>query len=169
MTSPSVLFFIFIMKQKLTHWGCLMPNGIRARCMLFLGVGIWQPEQVPSSGPLFTKKMLPYQYRDSHYKPETVVRPSEVYHGDPYTRKTASSQWIEALENANQCLPWSLLVSFLGIVTWRWLLRTPTIPHSHVIFVNTVKLCTLSVNQNKAFTSIWLILEAWLTLPHCRC
>ena len=27
-------------------------------------------------GPLFTKKMPSYQYRDSHYKPETVVRPS---------------------------------------------------------------------------------------------
>ena len=27
-------------------------------------------------GPLFTKKAPSYQYRDSHYKPETVVRPS---------------------------------------------------------------------------------------------
>ena len=27
-------------------------------------------------GPLFTKKTPSYQYRDSHYKPETVVRPS---------------------------------------------------------------------------------------------
>ena len=26
--------------------------------------------------PLFTKKTPSYQYRDSHYKPETVVRPS---------------------------------------------------------------------------------------------
>ena len=43
------------------------------------------------SGPLFTKKTPSYQYRDSHYKPETVVRPSKVYHGNPYTRKTASS------------------------------------------------------------------------------
>ena len=42
-------------------------------------------------GPLFTKKTPSYQYRDSHYKPETVVRLSEVYNGDPYTRKTASS------------------------------------------------------------------------------
>ena len=29
-----------------------------------------------ASGPLFTKKTPSYQYRDSHYKPETVVRPS---------------------------------------------------------------------------------------------
>ena len=27
-------------------------------------------------GPLFTKKTPSYQYRDSYYKPETVVRPS---------------------------------------------------------------------------------------------
>ena len=27
-------------------------------------------------GPLFTKKTPSYQYRESHYKPETVVRPS---------------------------------------------------------------------------------------------
>ena len=26
-----------------------------------------------------------YQYRDSHYKPETVVRLSQVYNGDSYT------------------------------------------------------------------------------------
>ena len=28
------------------------------------------------SGPLFTKKTQSYQHRDSHYKLETVVRPS---------------------------------------------------------------------------------------------
>ena len=28
------------------------------------------------SGPLFTKKTQSYQYRDSYYKIETVVRPS---------------------------------------------------------------------------------------------
>ena len=42
-------------------------------------------------GPLFTKKTPFYQYRDSHYKPETVVRPSSVYNKNPYTRKAASS------------------------------------------------------------------------------
>ena len=30
----------------------------------------------PAPGPLFTKKTPFYQYRDSHNKPETVVRPS---------------------------------------------------------------------------------------------
>ena len=29
-----------------------------------------------STEPLFTKKTPSYQYRDSHYKPETVVGPS---------------------------------------------------------------------------------------------
>ena len=29
-----------------------------------------------SAGPLFTRKTPSYQYRDTHYKPETVVRPS---------------------------------------------------------------------------------------------
>ena len=43
------------------------------------------------SGPLFTKKTLSYGYRDPHYKPKTVVRPSQVYNGNPYTDKTASS------------------------------------------------------------------------------
>ena len=52
--------------------------------------GWWAITQT-SSGPLFTKKTPSYQYRDSHYKPEMVVRPSKVYNSDPYTRKTASS------------------------------------------------------------------------------
>ena len=32
-----------------------------------------------------------YRYRDSQYKPKTVSRPSQVYNGNPYTDKTASS------------------------------------------------------------------------------
>ena len=51
------------------------------------------------SGPLFTKKTPCYQYRDPHYKPKTVWRPSQIYNGNSYTRKTVSSQWIEALVN----------------------------------------------------------------------
>ena len=54
----------------------------------FFGVG---HQASMGLGPLFTEKMPSYQYRDSHYKPETVVRPSQVYNGDPYTRKMASS------------------------------------------------------------------------------
>ena len=37
-------------------------------------------------GPLFTEKMPSYRYRNPHYKPETVVRPSQVYNGDSYSR-----------------------------------------------------------------------------------
>ena len=43
------------------------------------------------SGPLFTKKTPSYGYRDPHDKPKTVWRPSQVYNGNPYTDKTASS------------------------------------------------------------------------------
>ena len=36
-----------------------------------------KPSLLPNyPGPLFTKKTPSYQYRDSHYIPETVVRPS---------------------------------------------------------------------------------------------
>ena len=45
----------------------------------------------PLSGPLLTKKTPSYGYRDPHDKPKTVWRPSQVYNGNPYTDKTASS------------------------------------------------------------------------------
>ena len=45
----------------------------------------------PDPGPLFTKKTPSYGYRDPHNKPKTVWRPSQVYNGNPYTDKTASS------------------------------------------------------------------------------
>ena len=51
----------------------------------------FQNSVVIQPGPLFTKKMLPSEYRDPHYKPKTVWRPSQVYNGNPYTDKTASS------------------------------------------------------------------------------
>ena len=38
---------------------------------------------------LFTKKTPCYGYRDPHYKPKTVWRPSQVYNGNPYTDKTS--------------------------------------------------------------------------------
>ena len=44
-----------------------------------------------SPGPLFTKKTPSYGYRDPHDKPKTVWLPSQVYTGNPYTDKTASS------------------------------------------------------------------------------
>ena len=60
-----------------------MPLWTYDHLMTVLIVTMWFPipmrhylllNQVP--GPLFTKKTPSYQYRDSHYKPETVVRPS---------------------------------------------------------------------------------------------
>ena len=47
-------------------------------------------------GPLLTKKTSPYGYRNSHYKPKTVWRPSQVYNGNAYTNNTMSSSSIEA-------------------------------------------------------------------------
>ena len=61
-------------------------------------------------GPLFTKKTPSYGYMDPHYKTETVWRPSQVYDGNPYTDKTASSQWIET--------PVSVLVSVPLMSPW---------------------------------------------------
>ena len=42
-------------------------------------------------GTLFIKKTPFYGYRDPHYKPKAVWRPSQVYNGSRYTDKTASS------------------------------------------------------------------------------
>ena len=44
-----------------------------------------------SPGPLVTKKTPYYGYRDPYNKPKTVWWPSQVYNGNPYTDKTASS------------------------------------------------------------------------------
>ena len=54
-------------------------------------------------GPLFTKKTPSYGYRDPHYKPKTVWRPSQVYNGNSYTdrgpgltrRRELVSFWFE--------------------------------------------------------------------------
>ena len=47
-------------------------------------------------GHLLTKKTSPYGYRNSHYKPKTVWRPSQVYNENAYTNNTMSSSSIEA-------------------------------------------------------------------------
>ena len=56
---------------------------------------LWRCEDVveynSGPGPLFTKKTPSYGYRDPHYKPKTVWRPSQVYNGNPHTDKTVSS------------------------------------------------------------------------------
>ena len=60
------------------------PSHYLHQCWLNNNEVQWQ-----SSGPLFTKKTPSYGYRDPHDKP--VWRPSQVYNGNPYTDKTASS------------------------------------------------------------------------------
>ena len=67
---------------------CVYVNGISMCMCMFMCMGLVKKSN--TSGPLSTKKTPSCWYRDSHYKPETVVRPSEVYNGDSYTRKTAS-------------------------------------------------------------------------------
>ena len=52
--------------------------------------------------PLFTNKTQSYWYKDSHYKPETVIRPSQIYNGDSYTHNIA--WWLEAQDWVKACL-----------------------------------------------------------------
>ena len=68
-----------------TSWMCCIMLGSARRAWTFLKVRVTTKSHNRSrfnitgeqtSGPLFTKKTPSYQYRDSHYKPETVVRPS---------------------------------------------------------------------------------------------
>ena len=46
-------------------------------------------------GLLLTKTTPSYWYRLPQCKPETVWRPSQVYHGNPHTNKTVPSQRID--------------------------------------------------------------------------
>ena len=65
----------------------IAPVGART----FVGTDMTEIEPRIYTGPLFTKKMPSYGYRDPHHKPKTVWRLSQVYFGNPYTDKTASS------------------------------------------------------------------------------
>ena len=46
--------------------------------------------------PWFNIKMLSYQYRKSHCRDKTILRPSYLHNGISYTGKTASLYWIGA-------------------------------------------------------------------------
>ena len=48
-----------------------------------------------SGPPLFTKKTPSYGYRDPHYKPKTVWRPSQVYNGNPYSLFSDLRPWTK--------------------------------------------------------------------------
>ena len=74
----------------------MAANLSRPHCVnLKLCNDIKQIHYLQSSGLIFTKKTPSYGYGNPHYKPKTVWWPSQVYNGNPYTNKTASSQWIE--------------------------------------------------------------------------
>ena len=47
------------------------------------------------AGRTFTKTS-PSRYTYSHHKPETIVKPSEVFNGDSYIHKKVSFYWIKA-------------------------------------------------------------------------
>ena len=47
---------------------------------------------------LFGKKMF-YMYRNPHYKPEMVWRPSQVYNGNPYTNKRCLLNTLRPRQN----------------------------------------------------------------------
>ena len=73
-----------------------------------------------------------YSYRDSHYKPETVVRPSQFYNVDSYTRKTASFWWIKALRQL-LCDVYKLIIA--NSLQWR---------HMSLNTSQTTGICTLN-------------------------
>ena len=65
----------------------ILPISFR---VLLLRTGAIMRCKWSNHGLLFTKEAPSYWYRDSHCKPKTVVRPSQVYNGYTYTRTTAS-------------------------------------------------------------------------------
>ena len=72
------LTFEFCLKRRVTYWGRGSGVGgvlstLRIRILSLYQMIQWT---ISHHGPLFTNKTPSYQYRDSHYKPETVVRPS---------------------------------------------------------------------------------------------
>ena len=50
-------------------------------------------------GPLITKKTPSCRHRDPHNEPKLFWRPSQVYNGNPYTNKTASSYCMMTSSN----------------------------------------------------------------------
>ena len=50
-----------------------------------------------NSGPWFNIKMSSYQYRESHYRDKTILRPSYLHNEIPYTGKMTSLYWINPL------------------------------------------------------------------------
>ena len=62
----------------------------------------------------FNTKMLSYQYSNSHYKDETVIRPSYLYNGNFHMGKTTSLYWI-SLKTAFILIGMSCLINTLRL------------------------------------------------------
>ena len=57
---------------------------------------VWREMKLPSISrgtSQYKDTVLYYQYRDSHYKDETVVRLSHLYNGNPYIQERWSLYW----------------------------------------------------------------------------
>ena len=52
------------------------------------------PDVAATPGPWFNIKMSSYQYRNSHCGDKTILRPSYLHNGIPYTGKMTSLYWI---------------------------------------------------------------------------
>ena len=80
-------------------------------------ISVWSVRQSHFvTGPLSIIKTLCYGYKDSHYKPKLVLPRSRFYHGHPYTNKTVSSSWIEALVliGISAKEPWNVVLGGFG-------------------------------------------------------
>ena len=61
----------------------------------------WTP--ISLSGGWFNIKMSSYQYRKSHCRDKTILRPSYLHNGISYTGKMTSLYWIRALHFSGRC------------------------------------------------------------------
>ena len=52
-------------------------------------------------GDWWNIKPLPYQYRDSHYKDDMMVRPHHLHNENSYTSKIISLYWISSKESVS--------------------------------------------------------------------
>ena len=80
---------------------------------------------------------------DTHYKPETVVRPSRVYNGDPYTHNAASILWLEGARagrmSTDSCYSFDAdvySITFSRHLSFRYGYLNPHIKTAYLLFVN---------------------------------
>ena len=101
--------------MALTHWGLVMHqriigsgNGLRSvwhqaitwSNVYLSSIGFYTSKTNfigSTPGPWFNIKMSSYQYRKSHCRDKTILRPSYLHNGICYTGKMSSLYWIEDL------------------------------------------------------------------------